>query len=218
MRKLFFFVVVCTLYGLLFAGNPVSVPIDHPVYRFIDRMETLGIIGNLRDGVKPFDRERISEILMQLREKKSELTEIDQQRLDNYLLDFRYEIDRSQTYDALESEHGWYSPLAGFSTFKKEFQRFLERRQPEEENHAVLWEDSLNSFYFDFIADYTFDRRSDGVSRSKQSEAYRFRGTIGNNFGYFGPKNRGKSIEREPLQVDHAGPRGDLHGSPATHG
>jgi hypothetical protein len=184
MKNLLCCALICIFCGLLAAGNPVSVPIDHPIYRFLDRMETLGFIGNLRDGIKPLDRERISNFLKQIRIKRTELTEVDRQRLDNFLLDFRYEIDRSETYEALEGERNWHSPLAGLRTFKKELNRFLEQRHPEEENHVILWEDSLNSFYFDFIADYTFDRRSDDVSRSKQSETYRFRGTIGDNFGY----------------------------------
>ena len=170
MKKAFYLVFICIFSGLLVAGNPVSVPISHPVYRFIDRMETLGTIENLCDGVKPLDRERISIILGHINEKKADLTKIDQHLLENYLLDFRYEINRDQAYDAIENGRNWYSPLAGFGTFKRELKRFLERRQPEEENHTILWEDSVNSFYFDFIADYTFDRRSDDVSRSKQSE------------------------------------------------
>jgi len=61
---------------ILFAGNPVSVPINHPVYAFIDRMETLGILENIRDGVKPFDRGRMSTILVSVNSKRQQLTPI----------------------------------------------------------------------------------------------------------------------------------------------
>jgi hypothetical protein len=177
------FLMLCCL-GVIYAGNPVSVPIDHPVYRFLDRMETMGVLDNLRDAVQPFDRQRISRLLIELDDKRTSLTKIDKQRLDNYLLDFRYDINKSERYAPLDGEKNWYSPLNGFKTFRTDLNRFLKRNQPEEENHVVLWEDSLNSFYFDFIANYTFDRRSDDVSRSRQSETYRFRGSIGENFGY----------------------------------
>ena len=48
-----------TLISVVNAGNPVSVPLDHPVYQFLDRMETMGALDNLRDAVKPFDREEL---------------------------------------------------------------------------------------------------------------------------------------------------------------
>ena len=172
--------IVCISY----AGNPVSVPINHSIYPFLDRMETLGVLDNLCDGVRPLDRERISNLLLTISEKRNQLSEIDGQKLDNFLLDFRYERDSSQKYPLLPENRKFYSPLLSISQLKQDFIRCLKRKQPEEENHLFLWEDAGHSFYFDFIANLTYTRTNIEQSRLSQNQIYSFRGTINNNFGY----------------------------------
>jgi len=178
------FIFLCSL-NIVFAGNPVSVPIGDPVYRFLDRMETLGILDNLRDGIKPFDRERISQLLIKVDSSGTQLSSIDRRRLDNYLLDFRYEIDRTQKYAGIKDDSNWYTPFSSWNQFKTDFSRFFQQNQPEEDNHLYLWEDSTRSFYFDLILGFNYDQRSDNVYRTNQSETYKFRGTLYENFGYF---------------------------------
>ena len=176
--------ILFLLIPALFAGNPVSVPIEHAVYHFLDRMETLGILDNILDGVKPFDREHISELLAEINEHRAQLTRIDRQYLDNFLLDFRFEIDHTQKNSQMGKEKTWYTIFSSWEHIKKDFYRFFAQNQPEEENHVFFWEDSTNSFYFDFIYDLTYDRRSDRVNRSKEVMNFALRGTIYNNFGY----------------------------------
>lgn len=166
----------------LYADSPGSVPINHPVYSFLDRMETLGLIDNIRDAVKPLSRGRVSSILTAINAKRDELTVIDRDRLDSFLLDFRFEINRLQKYEYLLESSNWYSPFASMKQFKSDFKRFFKRNQPEEENHVVLWEDSTNSFYFDFIQDFVYDRRDDDVYRTRNAQTFRFRGTLSDKF------------------------------------
>ena len=184
MRKTIFILATFLAYNIIIAADPVSVPQDNPVYRFLDRMETLGIIANIRDGAKPFDRGRIALLLREIDLKRDLLNKIDSQQLDNYLLDFRYEIDRQIQYAQLQEGRTWYTPFSSFKQLKTDFLRFFQRAHPEEDNHVFLWEDSTNSFYFDFIADFYYDKRDDQKSRSANTQIYRLRGTIAENFGY----------------------------------
>jgi hypothetical protein len=174
------FFIICALY----AGNPVSVPIDHPIYPFLDRIETSGVLDNLCDGVRPLDRESISNLLIMINEKRDQLSKIDRKKLDNFLLDFRYEIDSTQKYPLLPENRRFYSPLVSISQLKKDFMRCLKRKQPEEENHLFLWEDDGNSFYFDFIANFSYSKTNMKQNRLNQNQIYSFRGTINKNFGY----------------------------------
>ena len=138
--KYFFPILLVALNAkILWADNPGRVPINHPVYSFLDRMETLGVIANIRDAVKPFDRGRISTILTEINSKREELTNIDLNRLDNFLLDFRFEINRLLKYKYTSETSNWYSPLSNLKQFKSDFNRFFQKNQPEEENHVVLW-------------------------------------------------------------------------------
>ena len=184
MKRIILTLILFLTTQLLIAGNPVSVPLDNPVYRFLDRMETLGILDNLRDGIKPYDRAFVADMLVRADSMRQELTTIDRRRLDNYLLDFRFDINHEQLYDQLNKPGRVYSPFSGWGQFKSDFTRFFQQNQPEEENHVLLWEDSTSSFYFDFIMGANYDSRSDDLQRWNQSETYRFRGSFSENLGY----------------------------------
>ena len=184
MRKYQLCFILFIFIRLLSAGNPVSLPLGHPVYHYLDRMETLGILPNIRDGVKPLDRERISDLLIIINEKRDLLTSIDREKLDNYLLDFRYEINPGQKYAQMNPGDHWYSPFQSWKNLGSDIARLFARNQPEEENHLVMWEDSTNSFYLDGILGMNYYKRSDDVYRWNHSESFRFRGTIMENLGY----------------------------------
>lgn len=176
------FLVFCLLALTVPAANPVSVPLHHPVYEFIDRMESLRKIENIRSGVKPFTRGYVAKLLSEI--DQSDLTPIDRQRLQNFLLDFRFEISTGQKYAELSSGQLWYSPLQNWGQFKKDFNRYFLQNQPEEQNHACLWESGTNSFYLDFIADMAFDFDQDNRYRFLNSQRYYGYGTLNTNFGY----------------------------------
>lgn len=165
------------------AGNPVSVPVNHPIYDYFERMESLGLLTNLLDGIRPYSRARVAELLQVLQKHRAELTAIDRDRLDNWLLDFRFEIDRSKKYHLIPEDKTWYSILSGYESFKKDFFRFFSQPHPEEENHVVAWEEGDNNFYLDYEQDFTYETRSDDVYRLGSWQTYIFRGLIHNNFG-----------------------------------
>lgn len=168
----------------IFASSPVSVPVNDEVYVFLERMETLGYVHDLLDGIRPFSRGRIARFLLEIKESRDELTHIDRRRLDDYLLDYRYEIDPSQKYARLEEDKKWYSPLGRWRYFKTDFVRFFKQNYPEEQNYIYMWENNGNTFYFNFQMDYTYETRTDNLSRNANWQTYLFRGQISPHFGY----------------------------------
>ncbi len=184
MKKIIVLLILLLFVVPLTADNPVSVPLTNPVYHFLDRMETLGILDNILDGVKPFSRGHVADLLIGVNNKRDELTHIDKDILDNYLLDFRFEIDPSQKYKQIDGNKNWYTPFSGFNQIAHEFLRFFARHQPEEDNHVFLWEDSTNSFYFDFAYEITYDQKNEQINRSKDVMNFEARGSITRNFGY----------------------------------
>ncbi|MCB0284584.1 MAG: hypothetical protein KDF60_18520, partial [Calditrichaeota bacterium] len=177
-------IIILILFNNNYSQNPVSVPITNPVYDYLERMETLDIVTDLLDGVRPYSRSRVAEVLVKINEKRDQLTFIDRRKLDEFLLDFRFEINPAEKHALIPDNITWYSTLASWESFKSDFHRVLDRSYPEEENHVLMWEDSLNTFYFDFEQSLTFDSRSDGVSRNANQQKYIFRGQISNNFAY----------------------------------
>lgn len=203
MKKRWFALLLIFAVSGLRAGNPNSVPIGHPVYQFLDRMETLGLISDLLDGIKPFSREKVGTYLRQLAGRQDELTSIDRRRLRDFLLDFRWETDRSQKYAQLPAGQDWYSILASPANFKKDFLRFFKQNHPEEENHVFLWEGATDNFYFDYEQGITYEHRSDDQYRSASWQSYQLRGVLNENFGYQAEVSLHGLRGKEPYLLDH---------------
>ncbi len=48
-----------------FASNPATVSINDPIYEYLKRMETLGFITDLKDGIRPYSRSKIAKLLVE---------------------------------------------------------------------------------------------------------------------------------------------------------
>ncbi|RMH65686.1 MAG: hypothetical protein D6677_01905 [Calditrichaeota bacterium] len=164
---------------ILAASNPTSVPLHHPVYEFLQRMEALHITARLMDGAQPYSRGRVAEKLVEVNERREQLTALDRRRLDDFLLDFRYEIDATKKNVLIPNGQNWYSTLASWQNFKNDFFRVLSQRYPEEENHLFIWEKGDSAFYMDYRQLFTYDGRSDGPQRNANEQTYLFRGSFG---------------------------------------
>jgi len=163
---------------------PTSVPLSDPVYAFLERMETLGYLSNVHDGIKPFSRNTVSAHLQKLMPQRDKLTPIDRQRLDDLLLDYRRELQPQSRYHLLPASQNWYSVLGSWDNFTSDFARYFRRNQPEEEDHLLSYESTDETFYADYEQGLTYERRSDEVYRSASWQALQLRGVLGANFGY----------------------------------
>jgi hypothetical protein len=50
------------LYTSLNAKNPTSIPISHPVYTYLERIEALGYAENLLDGIRLFTNVKVDDV------------------------------------------------------------------------------------------------------------------------------------------------------------
>lgn len=183
MKKYIPVIILIFFTVTLRAGNPVSVPYDHPVYEFLDRMETLGLLNDVLDGKRPMARYRVAELLSKIDRNAPNLTAIDRRFLADYLLDFRYELQAGSKHSKNDGPEKWYSVLSSVQNFKNDFNDFFRQQHPQEENHVFMWEDSLQNFYFDYIHNLSYESRSEGEYRLANWQTYRFRGLMGGDFG-----------------------------------
>ena len=59
MKTSIVIVIFCDLLfytKIIYPANPTSVPVSHPIYNYLERMETLGYVQNLLDGIRPYSR------------------------------------------------------------------------------------------------------------------------------------------------------------------
>ncbi len=176
-------VVVFFTVGLTIAA-PTSVPLADPVYAFLERMETLGYLSHVHDGIKPFSRNEISAHLNRLISQKHKLTPIDRERLEDLLQDYRRELDPQSRYHLLPKSQNWYSVLGSWNNFKSDFLRYFQRNHPEEEDHLLSYETANETLYMDYEQGLTYEHRSDDMYRSASWQALQIRGALGTSFGY----------------------------------
>ncbi|MCX6641074.1 MAG: hypothetical protein NTW14_11450 [bacterium] len=82
----------------LAAAQSTLLPVVHPVYGFLDRMETLGLLDHPLLGSKPVGRVRIAQLLDEILEKVTEqpgvLSAVDVRSLQAYRWEFHRDLDR----------------------------------------------------------------------------------------------------------------------------
>ncbi len=101
---------------LLLAVLPLSnaraydVPLRSEVYTFLDRMDMRGLFAERLSGVRPYTREDVARLLIELRGHEKELTRVEQGELEEYCFRFSDEMDR-------------LSPGSGETGFRPEWNR-----------------------------------------------------------------------------------------------
>lgn len=115
MKKLFLFFII--FHCAVFAQTEY-VEVGNPIYNFLERMETLQLIEGYNSFILPKTRSTISEFLRQISNKEKELNNIDKESLNDFNIEFEYEM--TGTFD-------YSSSILGKSEnyFKAETQRYL---------------------------------------------------------------------------------------------
>lgn len=168
-------------FSIVKAQNPGTVDIGDPIYPFLERMESKGLVTHLLDGAKPFSRGFIAKKLKEVEKQFELLSAIERIQLQNFLMDYRFELKQFEKHALIPSNKNWYSTLSSLQNVEKDFFRMLSRHDVEEENHTVMWEDSTSNFYLDLQQYLTVDFHSGGNSRNANEQSYIFKSVLENN-------------------------------------
>ncbi|MGE5350556.1 MAG: hypothetical protein ACM3P0_00630 [Acidobacteriota bacterium] len=167
---------ILILFLLAFSSSAFAqaeyVPYNHPVYEFLERMNTLKFVSGFNDFERPTTRRNIARFLKEVLPFKTRLDHSDQNLLQDFQNEFEFEI--SGTLKNTQS-------LISDSTFS-----FLYQGQ----KHIYSFADSGKaSVFFDFLADYeTISENSYKPSENIGATFIRWggaiRGTFLNRFGF----------------------------------
>ena len=72
-------------------GQAEDVPVNHPVYVYLKRMEVKRVIERYHDAVLPLSRREVASFLDTVNTKRTQLTTAEQNWLDDYLSEFQYD-------------------------------------------------------------------------------------------------------------------------------
>lgn len=120
MKKLFFLLVLVI---------PLSAQVEyvqscHPVYDFLERLSALHIIKNYDSFEKPQTRRVIAEHLTEAIGRKEELDKIDERVLDDYIIEFEFEI-----FGTLKNAEALLTKGYSFLSEKEKYLFFFNRKE-----------------------------------------------------------------------------------------
>lgn len=153
------------------------LPVNHPVYDFLERLEQRFPDNSLHLGTKPLTRVRVAEYLYDAEEHREEMTPVERDELDVFLDEFAPDIFPGRGW-SWETE-GPYTRLPGFITghwYRNERNLFAVR------GHSY-------SLYFDpvFVRNYTYGKNPEDGNQDNvhtESNGFTLYGTVGEHLGY----------------------------------
>ena len=109
LNKTLITILVIIFYSKLFSSQQ-HVSINDPIYVYMDRLSTRGVLPSYMNATLPITRDYIAEMLNVLDENRDNLSVVDQKILDEFLADYTYEL-KDKSYFQLADGENTYHPF-----------------------------------------------------------------------------------------------------------
>ena len=129
-------------------GSYLHVNIYNPIYDYLDRLATQGVLPYYQNNTLPLKREYIANILINLNNQRDKLSRVDQKLLDEYLVDYRYELTDMQYFKLVNGETT-YHPFSSWSNMTRGARDVFLYTEKQENHHIVVYEKDRNLIWMD---------------------------------------------------------------------
>jgi hypothetical protein len=196
VRPVLFSILLLTLSGPELSAQEETVPVGHPVYTFLKRMDIKGKLERYRDAALPLSRRSVVDYLEEIDTHRSGVSVSDQGWLDDFLSEFHF--DATGSLERVRSVLGEQGGTAATG-------RAAEFRNAEKFLYAS--NDSLTSLFVNALVDVDVRAIRGDALGSEQSEYLQFGGRIrGTALGHIGFMAQATNAQfwgsRELLQRD----------------
>lgn len=149
------------------AHPTVNVPLNHNVYKFVERFEAKGLLSNMVHGIRPYSRQHIANILKEIRAKVIKdfvaISVIDLSFLKRFESEFALELGRKED-----------NKISSRLSFGQSLYKY-------EAKEGSLWLDLLFQSKADFLGDMEKGNEEDIF---RNSSGAKIRGELGDTFGF----------------------------------
>ncbi len=171
MKKIL--VIVCLLSISIFAQDDY-IPVGHPIYNFLERMEALHIIKGYNSFELPKPRKEIAKYLKEVIKNKKELNNVDSKMLKDFETEFEFAL-----YGTLNNTQALFNGT-GYDLFSQKNKYVYSYNKP---GKASLFVNLLGEG--DFINQKIYADSSGGGSTAYGIIGGQIEGTFLNHFGFF---------------------------------
>jgi hypothetical protein len=142
-----FFPFILFLYNNILYPQSVNLPLSHWSYNFLERMEAKGVYHSLLTRSKPYNREDVKNIIIEIEKNRDKLTKVEISELERLKGDFLYELSSEIKIDSSQYN----------SKFKKTLNYIKSRFFDNEKKHWLIWQENESFFFADPIVSQIFD-------------------------------------------------------------
>lgn len=175
MKRLVRIALLGTILPVVLFAQAEQVPVNHPVYDFLSRMQVNGDVMHFSDAVLPLERKEVTEYLRSLGSSRERMSATEQALLDRFTDEFVAEADGTQKPVVLFGSQPFVDALGdSFNDREKFLYRWMN-------------DDRTSTFFMEFIGTSEFRSIFQG---GKQAGVWlgqlggQFRGTVGGVIGY----------------------------------
>jgi hypothetical protein len=129
------------------------VPIQDPVYDYLERMATRGYIPEFMNDTRPLLRDDIAKQLLKMEKYVAELPRVDREMLRDYMSEYRHELTELR-HPVISEGNDYRLGIASFGNFKEDLRHVFRDDLSEERRHIYTYEDGKTTVWVgsDFMA------------------------------------------------------------------
>ena len=129
-------------------SNQIYVDYNDPIYNYLKRMSNLGIIEYYMIGTKPHSRDYMAKLIYNIEQKKDQISLIDKLALDEYVIDYNYELNNTPYFKLLDGDNTYhlFESSEEIGSLYKRISKFTKK---QEDLHFYVYQDSINSLFID---------------------------------------------------------------------
>jgi len=155
------------------------LPVNHPVYDFLERMETRGVLPLSHLGIRPTTRTYAARLLSRVYAEKEQLSETDREELNHLLEEFRYDLPQDFLIEFSKIDSSPVSHLPDCMQFLYSNRQNL---------YSSVSEDV--TLFFDPIFIWSTTRRDSNINPENNrinvaGNGFVLRGTVGEHVGFY---------------------------------
>ncbi len=170
------------LLSVILRGSGLNVPVNDPIYPFLKRMETRGVITHYYDSALPLKRDDIASFLITIQQNIDHLNGIEKKLLSEFLADYRMELTENR-HQYLQEGETIQAPFFQKGGLKKCFKDIFNKSNGVEEKHLFTFEEEDNFTWIDLEEQLRFEGKNNKY-RLLEFDKILIRGGLGKNITF----------------------------------
>lgn len=161
-------------------GSGLHVALDDPIYLYLDRLATQGIIRDLLNDTAPLKRDEIAQFLLKIYQRKDELSFVDRQILEEYIADYYYELSGLKHFTLGDTGTVYFS-LGSLKNIHADLKDLFTYQEKQADQHLFVYETDNEMVWIDWDEMVRLETKN-GLTRRVEHDGFRISSQIGKNF------------------------------------